>query len=100
MGIFLIYFLGGGIFTIAYFIMRIIEKTRPIIKIIAYFLKLFPPFLFGISLMDIANAEVFAFFDEIDQDTSLFNWERNGSNIFFWFFDIFLWGSVIYLFEL
>lgn len=97
--IFIFYFFGGGIFTIAYFIMRIIEKTRNIIAVIGIFLRIFPPFLFGVSLIDISNAEVFRYFEDMPEDTSLFHWKLNGINIFFWFFDAFLWGSVIFLIE-
>jgi len=50
-------------------------------------------------LIDISNAEVFTYFDGLPTDTSLLNWKLNGINLFFWIFDAFLWGFVIFLIE-
>lgn len=80
--------------------MRLYDSTKDISLGISYFLKLFPPVLFGNSILDISNAELYDSNDGINTDNlSLWDWRHSGQNVFYLFFDTFLYSCVIIFYE-
>jgi ATP-binding cassette, subfamily A (ABC1), member 3 len=58
--IFLCYILSGTIVTTLIYVMRLFDTTREIGIGLSYFLKLFPPYLFGCTILDCANSKTYA----------------------------------------
>jgi ATP-binding cassette subfamily A (ABC1) protein 3 len=73
--VFLMYFISGSILTTLIFLLRMFESTVNAGKGLAYFFKLFPPYLFGGSIVDIANATSYA---GANVAVNYYDWANNG----------------------
>lgn len=98
--VFLLYFTSGNLICVALYLMRFYESTRDISLGLGYFLKLFPSVLFGNSILDISNAELYDSNVGISTDNlSLWDWRHSGQNVFYLFLDTFLYSCVIIFYE-
>jgi ATP-binding cassette, subfamily A (ABC1), member 3 len=77
--IFLLYILSGTILTTLIYVMRLFDTTRKYALGLNYALKLFPPYLFGCTILESANSKVFALNDgRSTVDINLYDWSENG----------------------
>jgi ATP-binding cassette subfamily A (ABC1) protein 3 len=98
--IFLVFFLSGNVFSLGLFILRIFDSTRTSAIVLSYVLKLFPPILFGVSVLDITNIFIYIYLDKRSRKNfSYYQFENCGQNIFFIFFDFFLYMGILYYLE-
>jgi len=86
------------IFSIAILILRIVESTRKYAVLSTYFLRLFPCFTYGYSLLNNVNVKTYAAIERKPVQ-SVFAWENNGSDLFFMGFTSVLYLVLIFVIE-
>lgn len=89
------YILSGTILTVLMWVLRIIEEYRDDAIIGNYCLKLFPPYLFGCSIIDVAFAKSFFNFEGLKGELNLYDFERNGQNLIYYAIDFFLYWILL-----
>jgi len=76
------------------------DETRDISMILGYFMKLIPPLMISTGILDITNAKLYAtLWNESADEVDLWEWKHCGKNIFYLFFNMILYLSLLILLE-
>jgi len=96
----LTFFLFGGVISFIIFVFKTLPKVKDVGICLSYVLKLFPPYLFGSTLIDITSAKIFALVNGSNSENiNLYDWQNNGQNIFFYIIDFIFLTTILFFFE-
>lgn len=87
------------VFPAVMFLFRFIKGKSAAFNAITAFLKLFPPYLLGHSIVDIPSQEFFRYKEGTSKEYSNLDWDVNGQNLLYFVFDAFFYFWLIFVLE-
>jgi ATP-binding cassette subfamily A (ABC1) protein 3 len=80
---FFFHFLFGGIISLAFWVMRLIPKTRSVSKTIAWILRIVPSYAFGSGVINLSNRTLYSLVEGYKDKKNAFSLDISGGDILY-----------------
>jgi ATP-binding cassette subfamily A (ABC1) protein 3 len=73
--------ISGALLSVIFWVLRLIESTRRVSKIIAWFFRLMPSFSFAFGIINLSNASIYATVEGYRDIKSVWDFDIAGGDI-------------------